>query len=421
MGGVATSPAPAHTAQEAPAIRTYLLDESLLDVDPRVNAPMKVLCAFAITFIVAGHAGVAGQQGGINLAYNLFPPQSFHVGVFLFVAGYFYKAKQEARPWHYVKGRLLRLIVPLYVLNTLWGVWTQVAHGIGFTFGKELSAYNLLVDPLLGGHAFMWDCPLWFVAPLFFTEMIDFALRKLFKVGDDRRNEIVLIVVYFVVGFATTALCGPAGFAEESSGLLVLLGRIGYFLPCYAFGRLYRLFLEKHDTAPNWAYFGVVCAVQLVVMLVSAGTYTYIVSWCQFYSGVVAPYITTAAGIAFWLRISRLLAPALAQSPSLRAVADGTYSIMANQFAGFFLMKSFFLLLFYLGLAQGFDTTAFFSDIFYYWTPPVLGDHAGAASAFALVYVVAGILVPLGMHKVWRIVRDDVCDAVRRRQANRGA
>lgn len=419
MGGVVTSPAPARTAQEAPAIRTYLLDEGSLDVDSRVNAPMKVLCAFAITFIVAGHAGIAGQQGGINLAYNLFPPQSFHVGVFLFVAGYFYKSKHETRPWRYVRGRLLRLIVPLYLLNALWGIWTQIAHGIGFTFGKELSAYNLLLDPLLGGHAFMWDCPLWFVAPMFFTEMIDFGLRKLFRVGDNRRKEVVLIVLYFAAGVVTTSLCGPTGFVEESSGVSVLLGRIGYFLPCYAFGRLYRLFLEKHDTAPNWLYFGVVCGAQIVVMLLTAGTYTYIISWCQFYSGVVAPYLTTAAGIAFWLRVSRLLAPSLAQSPSLRAVADGTFSIMANQFAGFFLIKALFLLLFYLGLVQGFDTGAFFSNIFYYWTPPVLDGHAGAASAFALVYVVAGILVPLGMHKVWCIVRDDVCGAYRRRRANK--
>lgn len=421
MGEVAASPAPARQAREAPTIRTYLLDEGSLDVDPRVNAPMKVLCAFAITFIVAGHVGVAGQQGGISLAYNLFPPQGFHVGVFLFVAGYFYKCRHEAAPGRYVRSRFVRLIVPLYVINALWGAWAHIAHQIGFSFGQEPTAYNLLLDPLFGGHAFMWDCPLWFLAPMFFAEMVDFGLRLLLKVGESRRKELVLVALYCAAGLATTALCGPAGFPEGSSSPLVLLARVGYFLPCLALGRIYRVFLEKHDTAPNWLYFGVVCAVQLAVMLACDGAGTYIVSWCQFYSGVVAPYITTAAGIAFWLRISRLLAPALAQSPSLRAVADGTFSIMANQFAGIFLVKSFFLLLFYLGMVQGFDVSAFFSDVFYVWVPPAFAAHPGAASAFALVYVAAGIVVPLGMHRAWRMLRDDAAAALRRRRAARRA
>lgn len=421
MGEVPASPAPAHIAQEAPKIRTHLLDEDSLEVDARVNAPMKVLYAFAITFIVAGHAGVAGQQGGIGFAYNMFPPQSFHVGVFLFVAGYFYKSKHEAHIGRYLKSRVLRLLVPLYVINALWGVWVLISRSLGFTFGHDPSLYNLLVDPLLGGHAFMWDCPLWFVAPMFCAETLNVIVRKLLRTGDDKRKEALLIVVYCSIGVLTAWLCGPEGFPEESSGPLVLLARVGYFLPCFAFGRVYRVFLEKHDTAPNWAYFGVVCAVQIAIIVASGGTYTFIVSWCQFYSGPVVPYLTTATGIAFWLRISRLLAPALSQSPSLRAVANGTFSIMANQFAGIFLVKSFFLLLYFLGVVQGFDTTAFYSDIFYYWVPPSLLSHPGAAAAFALVYVVAGIAVPLGMHKVWCIARDDARAALRRRKADGGS
>ena len=364
-----------------------------------VDITMKTLFAFAITFIVAGHVITGPGNGGINFAYNMFPPASFHVACFVFVAGYFYKTRYEEAPLSFLKKRFLRLIVPLYVINALYGLWVLVSRNFGFTFGEDPSLYNLLLDPLFGGHAFRWNLSMWFVAPLFCTEVVDFCLRLLLRVGESKRKELVLIVLYAAIGIATTTLCGRDGFEEYSSSPLILLARTGFFLPCYAMGRIYRLFLAERDTAPNWIYFGVVLTLQLIVIVVCNGNIVYLVSWCKFFTGRFVPFVTTALGIAFWLRVSRIVSPGLVGSKTARLVADNTYSIMANQFVGIFLVKLVFFGLFCAGFCQNFDVNAFLTDFWYYYVPE--GFRPPMAMTFGIVYVVPGIIVPIGMHGIW--------------------
>lgn len=363
---------------------------------------MKVFYAFAITFIVAGHVIAGPSSGGLSFAFNSFPPASFHVACFVFGAGYFYKSRNEAQPLKFLQRRVMRLLVPLYAINLVYGVWVFVSRYLGFSIGQDLSLYNFLIDPLFGGHAFMWNLSMWFVAPLFFTQLVDFGLRLLLRVKDSRGKEVLLIAIYLVCGLVTTTLCGHDGFEEYSSSPLVLVGRMGFFLPCYAMGRLYAVFLAEHDTAPNWLYFGVVIAVQIALMVANDGQLGYIISWCWFITGPVTPLLTTATGIAFWLRISRIVAPGLGRSKVMRAVCDGTYSIMAHQFVGFFAVKALIALLAATGLCAGFDTGAFFSDIWYYYTPV---STSPGASTFGVIYVVAGIALPLWIHALWERVK----------------
>ena len=74
--------------------------------------------------------------------------------------------------------------------------------------------------------------------------------------GESKSKEAFLIVLYAVIGLATTSLVihfvGHGGFEEGSSSIWVLLARTGYFLPCFALGRLYEVFLERYDErCPN--------------------------------------------------------------------------------------------------------------------------------------------------------------------------
>lgn len=379
--------------------------------ETHTNYTMKVLFCFGITFIVAGHVLMGPNSGGFSFGFNLFPPQGFHVAIFLFVAGYFYHPRHEERPLAFVKKKLLRLIVPLYALTWMYAVLTVVLHRLGFQIGADPSPYNLLLDPLLGGHAFWWNCPLWFVAPFFVAQMADFCLRLLLKVGESRRKEALLIVLYGIIGVVTTsvviATVGREGFPEGTSNVWVLLARTGYFMPCLALGRLYRVFLEPVDSRiPNWLWFGACFALQYLTLVVCEGNTTFLVSWCAYYTGRFVPYLTTAVGIALWLRVSKLLAPALASSKSMNLVADSTFSIMAHQFLGFLLVKCVFAALASAGLIAGFDFAALHSNIWYYWFPE--GMNPREASAFGTVYVVAGLLVPCGIHWCWERLKGKV-------------
>ena len=54
----------------------------------------KILYCIGMIMIVAGHC----DGGGINLLSDWFPYYGFHLGLFLFASGYFYKTKYENQP-----------------------------------------------------------------------------------------------------------------------------------------------------------------------------------------------------------------------------------------------------------------------------------------------------------------------------------
>lgn len=368
-----------------------------------VNYAMKVLLCFGMTFIVSGHIVTAGNAGP-SFAYNLFPPASFHVALFLFASGYFFKSKHKEHIAVYIKRRFVRLMVPLYALTAVYAIWTTFAHSIGFSIGQNVTLYNLLLDPLFGGHAFMWNLCLWFVAPLFFVQVIDVCIRRVFHINDSAIKNLILTAFYFVVAFITVSLMlklyGVDGFEAYSSSPLILLARVGFLIFWYGLGQCYKVVFEKYDNASNLLYFSIVVTLQVIGIVLSHGNVGYVISWCGFNSGHYMPFVASVLGIAFWLRISKLLAPVLKQSKAMNFFADNTFSVMAHQFVGIMFVKSLLAFLASWGLIQGFDFALMSSDIWYYYVPAAL-YNSPSASIFCTLYLAGGIGIPLGIHWLW--------------------
>ena len=55
------------------------------------NIQFAILQTIAIIFVVVGHSG------GISFGFEWFPISSFHIPLFIFISGYFYKEKQEKK------------------------------------------------------------------------------------------------------------------------------------------------------------------------------------------------------------------------------------------------------------------------------------------------------------------------------------
>ena len=47
--------------------------------------------------------------------------------------------------------------------------------------GGGISFQTLLIDPFFNGHQFVLNMPMWFIAPLFFAEMINVLIRAATK------------------------------------------------------------------------------------------------------------------------------------------------------------------------------------------------------------------------------------------------
>ena len=94
-------------------------------------------------------------------------------------------------------------------------------------------------------------------------------------------------------------------------------------------------------------------------------------------------------GIAFELRISRLLENALGKSKIVNIVADNTYSIMINQFLGFMVVKTVFgLLSKYTSMFPDFSMQEYKSEIWYFYVPKGI-------TQFYIIYLVSGLAVPI--------------------------
>ena len=140
------------------------------------NIKFTILSAIGIVLILLGHLDY-----GILTFGGLFPYYSYHVMIFVFVSGYFYKPDDEANPLQFVIRKAKRLLLPYMIWNAFYGVIVMLMRKAGFGIGEEISLYNLLIAPFMGGHQFGLNAPAWFIPALFLLEMCDMAARVMVR------------------------------------------------------------------------------------------------------------------------------------------------------------------------------------------------------------------------------------------------
>lgn len=113
------------------------------------NYTMRVFYLLAIVFVVDGHI----QKGHMFEMNGLFRYYSFHLMMFAFGSGYFFKL--YGKPVNDVLHRAKKLLLPLYFWNLVYGVGAAALRRFGgFELGEPLSAYTLLLAPLADRRAF---------------------------------------------------------------------------------------------------------------------------------------------------------------------------------------------------------------------------------------------------------------------------
>lgn len=358
------------------------------------NPVFVFLYAIGSILVVAGHC----NNGGINLAFDLFPIYAFHLGLFMFCSGYFYKDKCEENVAKYVWKKFKRLIIPMYIWNFVYGFFVQLTKLKGFSLGKDITAYNLFVAPIINGHQFVYNTCFWFIPSLFLVEVITCCIRKILNKGN-LINEYIFYAFYLALGVLGVYLSNK-GFNKEWWLLLV---RTLYFFPFYGLGILYKRKLEKFDKLNNAVYFTIVILIQLIVIFIEGKRVKFTPSWCNdFTSNLLLPFIVGYLGIAFWLRIAKILEPITKKSKIINTIADNAYSIMAHQFLGFFILKCLYAIgSKFIPLFSNFDWAKFKSDIWYYYCPKNINQ-------FLILYVVMGILVPIGIARILNICKKTI-------------
>lgn len=344
------------------------------------NTVFGILSAFGILMIVAGHVDCRILTVG-----DLFPYYSFHVPLFLFISGYFYREKEEQAPLAYVKRKFCRLLLPYLLWNVFYGIlaWALRAWG-GFSLGGGLSLWNLFVEPFVSGYQFLYNFAAWFVPVLFVIEMMNLLLRLVLK-KLHLNHEWLILAGTLAVGM-TVVWLAKGGHVW---GWYKTPGRILFLFPCFQMGQFYYRRLEKHDTLGNLPYFAVLLGFQLVLTLTCGGLGYSSVWVTGFANGPLLPYVTAVSGIAFWLRVSKILNPVLGKSRAVLYLGKNTYCVMMHHIFVFMLIKMALA-----AIAKGtgcfpdFDWEQYRGNIDYFYL-------VKGADSFKMVYVLAGTTLPL--------------------------
>ena len=309
------------------------------------------------------------------------------------MSGYFYKEESQEHIGNYLLGKGITLLLPYFAWNLFYGVLAQVLHGAGFSIGEGLSFKTLFLSPFLDGHQFMYNFPAWFVPVLFMLEAANVLMRKLLSLLK-LDFEWLIFAGCLAAGIATVWLA----IGGHVWGWYKLPGRLLFMMPGFQMGRLYRTKLEGRDTLPDGPYFLLVMGIQVLIVIFAAGLNFSAVWVSSFANGPVVPYLTMITGIAFWLRVSKILSKNMYLSGKLAYIGRNTYSIMMHHIACFMLVKGFFYLCSqYTSLCSEFDSVMFFSEINFLYL-------AGGSEAGKWLYLFAGIGLPLVIANVGRWV-----------------
>lgn len=336
------------------------------------NSTFMVLSCIGILLVILGHLNFGVLEFG-----GIFPYYSYHVLIFVFIAGYFYKENDAQNILKFIWRKVKRLIIPYYVINLIYGFIVMLLHQKGFAFGEEISLYNLLIEPVMGGHQFMLNAPAWFVFALFLLEVCNVVARRILGLLK-LENECLIMVLYSMVGIAAVWLA----IRGSVYGFYKLPGRLMLMAPALQFGRLYKTKLEKYDKLPSVYYFAILFAVNSILTY-SCGGLGYSVVWVTgFANGPLIPFVTGFTGIALWLRIARILGRAVGGNRFVAYMSRHTYSIMMHQLISFFLVTAVLS-----AAGMEIDMPRWMEDAYYAY------DNV----ATIWLYVAAGVLIPLGL------------------------
>lgn len=268
----------------------------------------------------------------------------------------------------------------------------------GFFPKVKFGLDTFLISPIFHGQQFILNRAGWYIIPLFIVHIINVLIRKILHKNKIEINEWLYFAISIAIGIFGVFLSQP-GYTNEWH---LLACRTLYFIPFYSFGILYNKY-EQHDKLNSIIYFSIIITIALYYIYTYGSMPTVSPSWAKFGTNLINPFIIGILGIAFWLRIAKILEPALGKNKYVNLIADNTYSIMINHFLGMMLIKSIFAYLsIHTSLCEGFKMHLFKTNVYYYYLPHNLRQ-------MSIVYLVFGIVFSIYfgkcISKLWEFIK----------------
>lgn len=367
--------------------------ENKLCNNKKDNKTFLLLSVLGIVFVVYGHCG------GVNIFLNnIFPWYSFHMPLFAFISGYFFK---DRKIFDFLKIKLKKLIIPYFAWNIVYGIIVNILkHFHIINYGKEFSLYNIFIAPFYSNsNQFVFNVAAWFVISIFFVQVIYFFINKLMKkIKIDTGLSVMvgsIIIAYFEMKLV------EKGY---NYGIWYLITRICFLMPFYAIGQVYKKY-EKYDIKNNIIYFTLVIIVQVLLLQ------RYNLNLLTFNYNFFVYLIGSLTGILFWLRISKIFSKYINESKIINYIGNNTYTIMMHHVFIYFLLNTIILVINKtLGRFGKFDYNTYQNSVWFFYNKK--------NAAMQLVYGIMGISIPLLIKNEYLVIREKIKSKVIKNDKN---
>ena len=293
--------------------------------DNKIN----LLKALGILLVVSGHLDFA--------LIPMFPPYSFQVVLFFFIAGMLYNENYSFK--EYFIRRFKSLMIPYFVYCFIYlGITLLLKPLTGHLWAASGKIGYQILAQLFVGHQLDLIAPLWFVPQLF----LSLILFKLFS----RANFTVKGGLTFYIILALSAVI----LTESADDIyIVLLIKTLFTLLFIYLGTIYKTKIEGKINIFTPKIFYFVIILQSLLWLTNADIkdgigLSYVLAWGKFDNWVV-PFLTSLTGIWISLFIIEVTYDKIKDWNFLKKIGQNTYHIMANHLLVFNIITYLILLI----------------------------------------------------------------------------
>lgn len=131
-----------------------------------------------------------GHYGEIAKKAYLFVFE-YHVPLFFFISGFFFKYKKEETITQYTKKKFKQLMIPYFISSLIYLLFLLLTKSIPLN-----SVPSKLLEVLTGIRNYSFIGPLWFINCLFVMQVINKTLSKIYK---DKKYYYILTSIIFLI------------------------------------------------------------------------------------------------------------------------------------------------------------------------------------------------------------------------------
>ena len=281
------------------------------------NIELTVLKALGIIVVVSCHLGInMFNLIGIPLTSSteLFPEYSYHMPLFIFASGYFYKRIYESDILNLTKKRFKS--IKKYINCNLFYFclcFLLVSLGI-FSRNIEFTFKSIFIEPFLGGFQFYFNGPGWFVPFLFILQITYTYLRKIiglkFKSFNNQycsnlKQESIFFIFLIILGFISTSISNIYPVINDNMNIFQSFLRILFGLQFFQLGFIYKEFI-KDNINFSFLSFLLIIICKFIVFL-SFGYYTFSLRTIKFNNHSILPFVVSILGIIYCLHLTKFI------------------------------------------------------------------------------------------------------------------